>query len=78
MPRNDTKTDWNMTVSTLNKTVLTWDDILDPDMKAITPNHWLKYEPPSLVLQYILGTIYLIIMIIGLIGNLTIILLFAT
>lgn len=61
-----------------NTTGLTWDDILDEDMKSIVPKFWLKYKPPSLYVHYMLGTIYIAIMAAGILGNATIVWLFFT
>lgn len=57
---------------------ITWEDILDEDMKAVVPKFWLKFKPPSLYAQYLMGTLYIIIMTAGLLGNVLIIWVFFT
>ncbi|CAL1282698.1 unnamed protein product, partial [Larinioides sclopetarius] len=75
---NESLSNRNITVPSWNKTVITWADILDPEMKAVTSPFWLKFSPPSMEAQYALGILYIIIMIAGLFGNFIIIFLFST
>lgn len=55
-----------------------WEDILDDDMKAIVPKFWLKFKPPPMYVQYIMGTLYTVIMTAGMLGNVLIVWLFFT
>lgn len=66
------------TMTGTNISDLTWEDILDDDMKAMVPKFWLKFKPPSLTMQYLMGTLYALIMIAGTCGNIIIIWLFCT
>ncbi|GIY76420.1 hypothetical protein CEXT_326731 [Caerostris extrusa] len=39
-----------------NSSRVTWADILDPEMKSVTPEHWLQFEPPSMIFAIYIGS----------------------
>jgi hypothetical protein len=64
----------NVTDSTPH--VLTFGDTLSADMLAYVPKHWLGFEALPCFVHYILGVIYIFILIPGLGANATVIYLF--
>ncbi len=54
----------------------TFGDTLSADVLAYVPEHWLQFEPPPCYVYYILGVIYIFILIPGFTANATVIYLF--
>ncbi|XP_076368155.1 opsin-2-like [Tachypleus tridentatus] len=55
-----------------------WKTILTSEFLQLVPNHWLQFDPPSDSSHYILGTVYFVVMMTGILGNGTIVWLFCT
>ena len=54
----------------------TFGDVLSPEVQAYVPKHWLQFEAPACYIHYILGVLYIFILIPGFFANSIVIYLF--
>ncbi|KAI1303670.1 Opsin Rh3 [Halotydeus destructor] len=55
---------------------VSWSDLLDSEVLKDIPEHWLTYPPPSRTSHYVLGLVYIVLFVIGMLANGTIIVLY--